>query len=135
MDPTDSSYTPLGFDGLKEKCEGLKAYGDTVPDDLYYEYNGKKYYLNSASSAISIGTGTDNIVITLHGSCPKNYYCPNNNFCDAKSCADAGKFSGLPNKDLYNFVSDGNATLVDDCRAELKDNITFIDKNGAFVMP
>ena len=135
MDPTDSSYTPLGFDGLKEKCEGLKVYGDTVPDDLYYEYNGKKYYLNSASSDINIVAGTNSVEITLHGSCPKNYYCPNNNFCNAKSCADASKFSGLPYKDLYNFVSDDNATSENECRAELKDNIKFTDNNGSFVMP
>lgn len=142
IDPTVTSYTPLKFSVLKDKCSGLNAYGGTAPIHFYYKYGNQTHYLNADgaptgghSAYFSISPGTDAITIVLYGTCPENYYCPNNSFCGAKSCADASKFSGLPYKDLYNFVSDGNATSENECRAELKDNIKFTDKNGSFVMP
>lgn len=136
-----TSYTPLNFSKLKEICSGLNVYGDTAPQNLYYKYGNQTHYLNAAtapngghSAFFSISPGTDAITIVLYGTCPENYYCPSNNFCNAKSCADASKFSGLPYKDLYNFVSDDGATSENECQAELKNNITFIDNNGSFVI-
>lgn len=142
INAADTSYTPLNFSVLKDKCSGLNAYGGTAPTHFYYQYGNQKHYLNAAtaptgghSASFSISSGTDAIKIVLYGTCPENYYCPKNNFCDAKSCADANEFKNMKYKELYNIISDVNATSENECRAELKDNITFIDKNGSFVMP
>ena len=136
-----TSYKPKDFSALTEKCDGLKAYGDTAPTRFYYQYGNQKHYLNADdaptsehSACFSISPGTDAITIVLYGTCPENHYCPKNNFCNAKSCADADKFKNMKYKELYNIISNDNATSVDDCQAKLKNNITFIDKNGSFVM-